>query len=53
MGGNKGFTNRAKSGAVAQRARIAQRVERQKADAKPVARPAPKPKPAAKTPEPK
>ena len=34
MAGNKGFTNRAKSGAVAQRARIAQSVERQKTQAK-------------------
>ena len=40
MGGNKGFTNRAKSGKVAQQARIDRFVERQKAEGR-VARPAP------------
>ena len=49
MGGNKGFTNRAKSGKIAQQARIDRFVERQKTEGR-VGRPSPPSKPSSRKP---
>jgi len=52
VAGNKGFTNRAKSGKFARQARIEQFVRREKTEAKKITRPAPSAKPAAARPKP-